>query len=63
MYLIFRSRVGYLRAKCCLCERLIWPTSEFSLPNVEYKIALKRSFMMSRYLRWHVIRRLYYPSR
>ena len=39
------------RAKCCPHEHLIWPASEFSLHNLEYKIASKRSFMISRYLR------------
>ena len=32
-------------------EHLIWPASEFSLPNPEYKIASKRSSMISRNLR------------
>jgi len=32
------------RAKCGPPERLIWPTSEFLLPNLEYKIALVNVF-------------------
>jgi len=38
------------RTKCGPREHLIWPASEFSLPNLEYKIASKRSYMTSRYL-------------
>jgi len=38
------------RAKCGPAEHLIWPASEFPLPNLEYKIASKQSSMISRYL-------------
>jgi len=31
-------------------EHLIWPASEFSLPELEYSITLKRSSTSSRYL-------------
>jgi len=38
------------RAECGPLEHLMWPTSEFSLPMFEYKIAYKRSSVTSRYL-------------
>jgi len=37
-------------AKSGLREHLMWPASEFLLPNLEYNIASKPNSMMSRYL-------------
>jgi len=34
---------------CDPCEHLIWPASEFSLSNLDYKIKSKQSSMISRY--------------